>query len=102
MRLVVDKENKTLTISDNGIGMTRDQVIEHLGTIAKSGTAEFFKHPPVTRAKDSPADRPVRGGLLPAFIVADKVTVISRAAGTEPSQGVQWESEGKAPSPWLT
>jgi molecular chaperone HtpG len=102
VRLVVDKENKTLTISDNGIGMTRDQVIEHLGTIAKSGTAEFFKHLSGDQGKDSQLIGQFGVGFYSAFIVADKVTVVSRAAGTAPEQGVQWESKGKAPSPWLT
>lgn len=102
VRLVVDKENKTLTISDNGIGMTRDQVIEHLGTIAKSGTAEFFKHLSGDQGKDSQLIGQFGVGFYSAFIVADKVTVVSRAAGTAPEQGVQWESQGKAPSPWLT
>jgi molecular chaperone HtpG len=95
VRLVVDKENKTLTISDNGIGMTRDQVIEHLGTIAKSGTAEFFKHLSGDQGKDSQLIGQFGVGFYSAFIVADKVTVVSRAAGTAPEQGVQWESQGE-------
>lgn len=95
VRLVVDKENKTLTISDNGIGMTRDQVIEHLGTIAKSGTAEFFKNLSGDQGKDSQLIGQFGVGFYSAFIVADKVTVVSRAAGTAPEQGVQWESQGE-------
>ncbi|MGL5333874.1 MAG: ATP-binding protein, partial [Aeromonas veronii] len=95
VRLVVDKEKRTLTISDNGIGMTRDQVIEHLGTIAKSGTAEFFKNLSGDQGKDSQLIGQFGVGFYSAFIVADKVTVVSRAAGTAPELGVQWESEGE-------
>ena len=95
VRLVVDKENRTLTISDNGIGMTRDQVIEHLGTIAKSGTAEFFKNLSGDQGRDSQLIGQFGVGFYSAFIVADKVTVVSRAAGTAAEQGVQWESEGE-------
>ncbi|HHQ4644248.1 TPA: molecular chaperone HtpG [Aeromonas veronii] len=95
VRLVVDKEKRTLTISDNGIGMTRDQVIEHLGTIAKSGTAEFFKNLSGDQGRDSQLIGQFGVGFYSAFIVADKVTVVSRAAGTAPEQGVQWESEGE-------
>ena len=81
--------------------MTRDQVIEHLGTIAKSGTAEFFKNLSGDQGRDSQLIGQFGVGFYSAFIVADKVTVVSRAAGTAAEQGVQWESEGKVPSPWL-
>ncbi len=75
--------------------MTRDQVIEHLGTIAKSGTAEFFKNLSGDQGRDSQLIGQFGVGFYSAFIVADKVTVVSRAAGTAPEQGVQWESEGE-------
>ncbi|MGL5948502.1 MAG: molecular chaperone HtpG [Aeromonas sp.] len=95
VRLVVDKEKRTLTISDNGIGMSRDQVIEHLGTIAKSGTAEFFKNLSGDQGKDSQLIGQFGVGFYSAFIVADKVTVLSRAAGADKAQGVMWESMGE-------
>ncbi|MGL5287405.1 MAG: molecular chaperone HtpG [Aeromonas sp.] len=95
VRLIVDKEKRTLTISDNGIGMSRDQVIEHLGTIARSGTAEFFKNLSGDKSQDSQLIGQFGVGFYSAFIVADKVTVLSRAAGEPADRGVQWESEGE-------
>ncbi len=94
IRLSADKEKKTLTISDNGIGMTRDQICEHLGTIAKSGTADFFKNLSGDQAKDSQLIGQFGVGFYSSFIVADKVTVVSRAAGVAPDQAVCWESDG--------
>ncbi len=94
VRLLIDKEKRTLTISDNGIGMTRDQAIEHLGTIARSGTAEFFSHLSGDQSKDSQLIGQFGVGFYSAFIVADKVTVLSRAAGADADQGVSWESDG--------
>ncbi|WP_417618219.1 molecular chaperone HtpG [Oceanisphaera sp.] len=94
VRLILDKDNKTLTISDNGIGMSRDEVIEHLGTIAKSGTKSFFGQLSGDQAKDSQLIGQFGVGFYSAFIVADKVTVLSRAAGQSAEQGVQWESDG--------
>lgn len=94
VRLILDKDNKTLTISDNGIGMSRDEVIEHLGTIAKSGTKAFFGELSGDQAKDSQLIGQFGVGFYSAFIVADKVTVLSRAAGQPADQGVQWESDG--------
>ncbi|WP_298444161.1 molecular chaperone HtpG [uncultured Ferrimonas sp.] len=93
VRLSVDKDAGTLTISDNGIGMSKEDVINHLGTIAKSGTAEFFSHLSGDAAKDSQLIGQFGVGFYSAFIVADKVTVNTRAAGS--SQGVQWESNGE-------
>ncbi|TDF39604.1 molecular chaperone HtpG [Alteromonadaceae bacterium M269] len=95
VRLSVDKDAGTLTISDNGIGMNRDQVIENLGTIAKSGTSEFFEKLSGDEAKDSQLIGQFGVGFYSAFIVADKVTVRSRAAGDDASNGVQWESHGE-------
>ncbi|BDM63945.1 chaperone protein HtpG [Shewanella sp. NFH-SH190041] len=95
VRITTDKEKGTITISDNGIGMTREGVIEHLGTIAKSGTAEFFKNLSGDASKDSQLIGQFGVGFYSAFIVADKVTVRTRAAGHAPDEGVKWESEGE-------
>ncbi|GGD56137.1 molecular chaperone HtpG [Lacimicrobium alkaliphilum] len=95
VRLSVDKDAGTVTISDNGIGMTRDDVIEHLGTIAKSGTAEFFSKLSGDQARDSQLIGQFGVGFYSAFIVADKVTVRTRAAGQEADRGVEWQSEGE-------
>mgnify|MGYP000276837971 CR=1 FL=1 len=95
VRVSADKENKTITISDNGIGMTRDDVIEHLGTIAKSGTAEFFSKLSGDQAADSQLIGQFGVGFYSAFIVADKVTVRTRVAGGAASEGVQWTSAGE-------
>ena len=94
VRLILDQEKRTLTISDNGIGMTRDQAIEHLGTIARSGTAEFFSHLSGDQARDSQLIGQFGVGFYSAFIVADKVTVHSRGAGEAAERGVCWESDG--------
>ncbi|MCE0558983.1 molecular chaperone HtpG [Motilimonas sp. E26] len=95
VRLSFDKDAKTITIADNGIGMTRDQVIEHLGTIAKSGTKEFFNQLSGDQARDSQLIGQFGVGFYSAFIVADKVTVNTRAAGVSHDQGVQWQSAGE-------
>jgi len=95
VRVSADKENNTVTISDNGIGMTHDQIVEHLGTIAKSGTAEFFSKLSGDQAADSQLIGQFGVGFYSAFIVADKVTVRSRAAGALATEGVEWQSEGE-------
>ncbi|MEZ8079821.1 molecular chaperone HtpG [Enterovibrio norvegicus] len=95
VRLSVNKEAGTLTIDDNGIGMTRDEVIDNLGTIAKSGTADFFKQLSDDQTKDSQLIGQFGVGFYSAFIVADKVSVTTRAAGTPNSEAVQWESTGE-------
>lgn len=95
VKLTVDKDAGTVTVTDNGIGMTRDDVIEHLGTIAKSGTSEFFSNLSGDQAKDSQLIGQFGVGFYSAFIVADKVTVRTRAAGEEASRGVEWQSEGE-------
>ena len=95
VRVSADKENNTVTISDNGIGMTHDQIIEHLGTIAKSGTAEFFSKLSGDQAADSQLIGQFGVGFYSAFIVADKVTVRSRAAGVAANEAVEWSSEGE-------
>lgn len=95
VRVSADKENNTVTISDNGIGMNHDDIITHLGTIAKSGTADFFSKLSGDQATDSQLIGQFGVGFYSAFIVADRVTVRSRAAGDEPSNGVEWSSEGE-------
>ena len=95
VRVSCDKENNTVTISDNGIGMTHDQIVEHLGTIAKSGTAEFFSQLSGDQASDSQLIGQFGVGFYSSFIVADSVTVRSRAAGAAVSEGVEWCSAGE-------
>ncbi|MEH8023472.1 molecular chaperone HtpG [Gallibacterium anatis] len=95
VRISVDADKGTLTISDNGIGMTRKQAIEHLGTIAKSGTKEFLSALGAEQAKDSQLIGQFGVGFYSAFIVADKVTVKTRAAGESADKGVLWESAGE-------
>jgi molecular chaperone HtpG len=95
IRLSFDKEARTLTISDNGIGLSREEAVEHLGTIAKSGTREFFSALTGDQAKDAHLIGQFGVGFYSSFIVADKVTVISRRAGLEASQAVRWESAGE-------
>src|SRR5271166_600109 len=85
----------TLTVRDNGIGMSREEAISHLGVIAKSGTAEFFKRLTGDQQKDAQLIGQFGVGFYSAFIVADRVTLTSRHAGLEPEQGVFWESEGR-------
>lgn len=96
IKLIADKEKNTLTVSDNGIGMSRDTIIDQLGTIAKSGTKEFIET--IKNAED--ASRPdligqFGVGFYSAFMVADRVTVHSRMAGDPPDQGVRWVSAGQ-------
>lgn len=90
-----DKEQRTLTIADNGIGMRREEVIENLGTIAKSGTKAFLESIGSDQAKDSQLIGQFGVGFYSAFIVADKVTVRTRAAGAADDEGVFWESAGE-------
>lgn len=89
-----DKEARTLTIADNGIGMNRDEVINNLGTIAKSGTREFFSRLSGDQQKDAGLIGQFGVGFYSAFIVADKVVVTTRRAGENAAQGVSWESDG--------
>ena len=95
IRISFDKDANTLTIEDNAIGMSRDDVISHLGTIAKSGTAEFFKNLSGDAKKDSQLIGQFGVGFYSAFIVADKVEVFTRRAGLAASEGVLWSSEGE-------
>ena len=91
----VDKEARTLSVHDNGIGMSRDELIANLGTIASSGTRRYLE----SLAAESKADSRLIGqfgvGFYSAFVVADKVTVVSRRAGSDAAEGVRWESDGK-------
>lgn len=89
-----DKDNKTLTINDNGIGMTRDEVIENIGTIAKSGTKEFLQSLSGDQAKDANLIGQFGVGFYSAFIVAKKVELKTRSARVGAGQGVHWQSEG--------
>ncbi|MGB0238583.1 MAG: molecular chaperone HtpG [Cycloclasticus sp.] len=95
VRLTVDKQARTLTISDNGIGMTVDEVKQNLGTIAHSGTKKFFESLTGDESKDSQMIGQFGVGFYSGFIVADKVTVLTRKAGEGKESGVKWESAGE-------
>ncbi len=95
IRINFDKEAKTITIDDNGIGMSREDIISNLGTIAKSGTAEFIKNLSGDQKKDSKLIGQFGVGFYSAFIVADQVDVYSRRAGLPTDQGVLWSSKGE-------
>ncbi|MBJ2350540.1 MULTISPECIES: molecular chaperone HtpG [Pseudomonas] len=95
IRVSFDKDAKTVTLEDNGIGMSRDEVITHLGTIAKSGTADFMKNLSGDQKKDSHLIGQFGVGFYSAFIVADHVEVFSRRAGLAASEGVHWSSKGE-------
>ncbi|MBI1283519.1 MAG: molecular chaperone HtpG [Thiobacillus sp.] len=94
IRVAVDRDARTLTISDNGIGMSRQEVIEHIGTIAKSGTREFFSQLSGDQKKDAALIGQFGVGFYSAFIVADRVTLTTRRAGLTSEHGVRWESAG--------
>jgi len=94
IRVAFDKDARTLTISDNGIGMNREEVIKNIGTIARSGTKEFFSQLSGDDKKDANLIGQFGVGFYSAFIVADKVTLTTRRAGLVANQGVRWESEG--------
>ncbi|HEY4369573.1 MAG TPA: molecular chaperone HtpG [Steroidobacteraceae bacterium] len=96
LAITIDADNQahTVTISDNGIGMTRQEAIEHLGTIAKSGTAEFLAKLSGDQKKDAQLIGQFGVGFYSSFIVADRVEVFSRRAGTPATQGVHWDSKG--------
>lgn len=95
IRVSYDKAARTVTITDNGIGMSRQEVIDNIGTIAKSGTREFFNSLTGDQAKDAHLIGQFGVGFYSAFIVADKVTLITRRAGLTPEHGVRWESQGE-------
>ncbi|MFM8797993.1 MAG: molecular chaperone HtpG [Fluviibacter sp.] len=95
LRILLDAEAKTITIADNGIGMTKEEAIAHLGTIAKSGTKEFFSALTGDAQKDANLIGQFGVGFYSSFIVADKVTVRSRKAGAPSNEGVEWVSAGE-------
>ncbi len=95
IKVAFDKNARTITISDNGIGMSRDEAISHLGTIAKSGTKEFFGKLSGDQQKDAALIGQFGVGFYSGFIVADKITVHTRRAGLDVSEGVCWESAGE-------
>ncbi len=94
IKIRADRESRTLTVSDNGLGMTLDEANANLGTIAKSGTEEFFKHLSGDAARDSQLIGQFGVGFYSSFIVADHVTVLSRSVNASEDQGVRWESNG--------
>ncbi len=94
IKVSFDKAARTVTISDNGIGMSRDEVIANLGTIARSGTKEFFSQLSGDQQKDASLIGQFGVGFYSAFIVADRITVQTRRAGLPPTDGVRWESDG--------
>lgn len=96
VRIEFDKDAKTITISDNGIGMSHDEAVSHLGTIARSGTADFLKNLSGDQKKDSQLIGQFGVGFYSAFIVADRVEVFTRRAGLPAEEGVHWESKGEA------
>ncbi|MGD7037101.1 molecular chaperone HtpG [Methylotuvimicrobium buryatense] len=95
IRLEFDKDKRTITVIDNGIGMSRQEVQEHIGTIAKSGTKQFFEALTGDQAKDSELIGQFGVGFYSSFIVADKVTLKTRKAGASHEEGVLWESSGE-------
>ncbi len=95
IRISFSPENKTITISDNGIGMSRDEAVAHLGTIAKSGTKEFLARLSSDQKKNDALIGQFGVGFYSGFIVADKITVESRRAGLPASEGIRWESTGE-------
>ena len=95
IRVSFDHAAGTVTISDNGIGMSRQEVIDQIGTIAKSGTREFLGRLTGDQAKDANLIGQFGVGFYSSFIVADKVTLVTRRAGLAKEQGVRWESRGE-------
>src|SRR5437764_9285606 len=95
IRVAYDKAARKLSVSDNGVGMSRDEVISNIGTIAKSGTREFFQSLTGDQQKDAALIGQFGVGFYSSFVVADKVTLITRKAGLNHDQGVLWESNGE-------
>ncbi len=94
IRVDLDKDGRTVTVTDTGIGMTRDDVVDNIGTIAKSGTRQFFESLTGDEAQDSQLIGQFGVGFYSAFIIADKVTLTTRRAGLGPEHGVRWISSG--------
>jgi molecular chaperone HtpG len=95
IRVTSDPAARTITVSDNGIGLSRQEVVDHIGTIAKSGTREFVSRLTADAAKDAPLIGQFGVGFYSAFIVADHVTLLTRRAGAAEGDGVRWESAGE-------
>jgi molecular chaperone HtpG len=95
IRVSYDKDAATITVADNGIGMSREEVIEHIGTIAKSGTREFLRSLTGDQRRDAVMIGQFGVGFYSAFIVAERVVLTTRRAGVEPGEAVRWESDGK-------
>src|SRR6185503_20146075 len=95
IRIAFDAAARTISVSDNGVGMSRQEVIEQIGTIAKSGTREFFQQLTADRAKDAHLIGQFGVGFYSSFIVADRVTLVTRRAGLGAEHGVRWESSGE-------
>ena len=95
IRISFDKTGRTITVADNGIGMSRSEVIDHIGTIAKSGTREFLRSLSADQRKDSSLIGEFGVGFYSAFIVAERVTLTTLRAGLPVGEGVRWESDGK-------
>ena len=95
IRVGYDSDARTITVADNGIGMSRAEVIEHIGTIAKSGTREFFQALTGDQRKDATLIGQFGVGFYSSFIVADRVELTTRRAGLPPDQGVRWASDGR-------
>src|ERR1700676_173726 len=95
IHVAYDKDARTITVTDNGIGMARDEVIENIGTIAKSGTREFFSSLTGDQQKDANLIGQFGVGFYSSFVVADRVTLTTRQAGIAPAEGVRWESDGQ-------
>jgi len=93
IRISFDKEARTLTISDNGVGMSRDEVVSNIGTIARSGTREFFQSLSGDQAKDAKLIGQFGVGFYSAFIVADRVTLVTRRAGLTSGEAVRWDCD---------
>ncbi len=94
IRVSFDSKARTIAVSDNGVGMSRDEVVQNIGTIAKSGTREFFESLTGDQAKDARLIGQFGVGFYSSFIVADRVTLVTRRAGLAPDQAVRWESDG--------
>src|SRR5512143_2741701 len=93
IRVTFDKAARTITVADNGIGMSRDEVVANIGTIAKSGTREFFQALTGDQAKDAHLIGQFGVGFYSSFIVADRVTLVTRRAGAAASEAVRWECD---------
>src|SRR6478609_8036891 len=95
IRVSFDKDARTITVADNGIGMSRQEVIEHIGTIAKSGTREFLAALTGDQRQDASLIGQFGVGFYSAFIAADRVTLTTRRSGLTAAEGVRWESDGR-------